>query len=692
MTRTDVIVSTAAVLVVLAAPAERAQAQAFTASGTWEVERQEGKWRARLERDDDLISGTIELDGGPTRKAEIAGTFKGAEIEFGVVSAGREIASFHGVVSGEQLHGTMQLPDGATGTWIGRWGAAMARFVPPAVTRSGDPEPGFDPPARRDAQVNTDPCALVRSGGHRLLTNSAAQAVLEAACTDLSPAQASQAESVAASGTISCNPGPPESNPPTPPTITGQLANSLSRPLQVWPRITQSEPSAMVSLFQDRVAVAYNDTQFRVGTGAVDLVGIAHGSATTITQNPLQFVLPDTEGLGQWHAYSDPVAVSDGNDQFHVATVSLAVAVTVPVRGVGLSTSSNHGFSYSDVTEQGIFKDQFHEPDKEWLAIDTTTGPRSNTKYLCWTEFFADEGGGIHASIWFARRRPEDLEFRDHTQVSADLVFPDRVQGCQVTVGPDGGVYVAWWLESFGGTVSVIQLRHAADGVTFGPLRSATPPFFKPLDAAASADCSASTPGAVPALKGHIRSLPFPSLAINHQNGSLHIAYQRAFAGFGASEIAYVRSTDQGSTWSLPLVVSDGTSGDKFMPALAVSPFSGFVKVAWYDRRNDPGNISLDVYHAQSIDGGASFQTNTRLTTAMFGVPHIYPNFDCCNPPPFCSPSFIANCYMGDYNSVQGFPSSLGFYYAWGDNSLKFFDPDTGTDVPDPDVRVLAGC
>jgi hypothetical protein len=138
-------------------------------------------------------------------------------------------------------------------------------------------------------------------------------------------------------------------------------------------------------------------------------------------------------------------------------------------------------------------------------------------------------------------------------------------------------------------------------------------------------------------------------------------------------------------------IVSDGTPGDKFMPALAVSPFSGFVKVAWYDRRNDPANLSIDVYHAQSIDGGSSFQTNTRLTTAPFGVPHIFPNFDCCTPAQGCTVNPV-NCYMGDYNTVLGFPTSLGFYYAWGDNSLKFFDPDTGMNVPDPDVRVFAGC
>jgi hypothetical protein len=382
MTRTDVIVSTAAVLVVLAAPAERAQAQAFTASGTWEVERQEGKWRARIERDDDLISGTIELDGGPTRKAEIAGTFKGAEIEFGVVSAGREIASFHGVVSGEQLHGTMKLPEGGTGQWRGTWGSVMGRFVPPAVTRSGDlpPELAF-PVTASKAEASTDPCDFVRAGGHRLMS-AHAQMSLEAMCaegpTPVSPVNSVNGSAEAGGGTISCNPGPPESNPPTPPTITGLLANNLSRPLQEWPRITQSEPTAMISLIQDKVAVAYNELQFRIGVGAIDLVGIAHGTSSSITQNPTQFVLPPVPADSVWHAFSDPVAASDRADLFHVASTLLGAGGPGFSTAIGLSTSSNSGLSYIGV-EEAVYHDSAHPSDKEWFAVDTTSGMLQNT-------------------------------------------------------------------------------------------------------------------------------------------------------------------------------------------------------------------------------------------------------------------------------------------------------------------------
>jgi hypothetical protein len=39
------------------------------------------------------------------------------------------------------------------------------------------------------------------------------------------------------------------------------------------------------------------------------------------------------------------------------------------------------------------------------------------------------------------------------------------------------------------------------------------------------------------------------------------------------------------------------------------------VNVVFYDRRNDPANLLMDLYLAQSFDGGHSFEPNRRVTT-----------------------------------------------------------------------------
>ena len=125
------------------------------------------------------------------------------------------------------------------------------------------------------------------------------------------------------------------------------------------------------------------------------------------------------------------------------------------------------------------------------------------------------------------------------------------------------------------------------------------------------------------------------------------------------------------------------------MPAVAANGVTGTVRVMWYDRRNDVNNLNIDLYAANSTNGGASFSGHTRITLSSFGVPKTYPNFDCVNGNIYQQ---VAPCYMGDYNMIAAYTNDIGFEHAWGDNSLKFLDDDSQQMVPDPDVRVAPGC
>ena len=57
-----------------------------------------------------------------------------------------------------------------------------------------------------------------------------------------------------------------------------------------------------------------------------------------------------------------------------------------------------------------------------------------------------------------------------------------------------------------------------------------------------------------------------------------------------------------------------GNRCDQFHPWTCVSA-DGAVSVIFYDRRNDPSNLLMDVYMAQSFDGGSTFGPNVRITT-----------------------------------------------------------------------------
>jgi hypothetical protein len=85
----------------------------------------------------------------------------------------------------------------------------------------------------------------------------------------------------------------------------------------------------------------------------------------------------------------------------------------------------------------------------------------------------------------------------------------------------------------------------------------------------------------------------------------------------------------------------------------------------WYDRRLDPGNLLIDVYTAQSLDGGHTFGPNERVTDVSFGLPAWLDPY--------------VDCYMGDYNSLVGTASA--FHLVWGDNRNLNQSGD-----PQPDV------
>jgi len=99
----------------------------------------------------------------------------------------------------------------------------------------------------------------------------------------------------------------------------------------------------------------------------------------------------------------------------------------------------------------------------------------------------------------------------------------------------------------------------------------------------------------------------------------------------GRQEILLSYSTDQGKTWSRPVVVNDdhpkGTvRPDHLMPTIAVNR-EGVVGVAWYDRRDNPDNLGYWVRFAASFDGGETFAPSVRVSESpsVFGGGERWP-------------------------------------------------------------------
>src|SRR5207249_6998120 len=83
-----------------------------------------------------------------------------------------------------------------------------------------------------------------------------------------------------------------------------------------------------------------------------------------------------------------------------------------------------------------------------------------------------------------------------------------------------------------------------------------------------------------------------------------------------APRILFTKSTDGGTNWSTPIPISDNPTNVQVLnAAIAASPDGQTITVSFYDGRVNPSNPYLvDLFMAQSFDGGVTWQPNLRLT------------------------------------------------------------------------------
>lgn len=109
----------------------------------------------------------------------------------------------------------------------------------------------------------------------------------------------------------------------------------------------------------------------------------------------------------------------------------------------------------------------------------------------------------------------------------------------------------------------------------------------------------------------------FKTLSVDASTGRFRDRLYLVCTKPGGNGIYLYSSGDAGERWSDPVRVdSPGDSNDmRRTPTVAVNT-DGVLGVAWYDRRNDPARRCQDIYFAASLDGGASFLPEVRVSDA----------------------------------------------------------------------------
>ena len=277
--------------------------------------------------------------------------------------------------------------------------------------------------------------------------------------------------------------------------------------------------------------------------------------------------------------------------------------------------------------------------DKEYIAVDSNlSSPFAGRVYMVWDD---DIYSGCPQFFDGTQKNfiTRTISFSFSTDGGATWAAPVALAtGCLVAAVPavalNGDLYVAWFDCNSG--VRQMVRKSSTGGVAFAP-------------AVAAASGLIAAPS--PLIGSNFRVGSFPAIATDPTDANLVYITWSSDNGPSQTDVFVTRSFNAGASWNTPVRVNDdpvGNPRDQFFPWIAVDN-DGTVRVMWGDDRLDllnPGGKLYDIFMAESLDHGASFGPNIRVTTESSN-----PDFDGFN-----------GTFIGDY-----FGLSASGVAVWGD-------------------------
>jgi BNR repeat-like domain len=354
----------------------------------------------------------------------------------------------------------------------------------------------------------------------------------------------------------------------------------------------QAEPHIARSAINPNFLVAvFQEGRFR-GSGAVDCGYSISGNGGLSWSRALIPNLTQASG-GTYFRATDPVAGVDQVGNVYLNTL----AATDPSFNNGVilvSRSSDGGLTFGAPAVVYQPPNNTVVPDKPWMAINTFFGTSTVGRILATFTLFSNinEDGG---SIRCAYSDNAGVTWSAANTINSGVT---NAQGSQPIFLANGNLVIVYW--NFGTPSQPGERLEAVvssdGGTSFGSPKLITT--------------------AVEYNEPRIRSGSFlPSAATDRSSGNLFVVYQTRLAG--NPKIAFTKSTDGGNTWSFPIAISDNPAGSGvFNPAIAASPDGQILTAVFYDHRSNLGsNILVDLYAAQSLDGGGTWLPNFRVSS-----------------------------------------------------------------------------
>ena len=413
-------------------------------------------------------------------------------------------------------------------------------------------------------------------------------------------------------------------------------------------------PSGLRAQAEPHIARAPNNPDFLLATfqegrftngGAVDCgFSVSHDGGLTWTRT----LIPNltTASGGAYERATDPVAAINGSGVAYLNMLGLTNNNNTGTLLLSRSTNGGASFGAPIVAYTSPNSDLF--PDKNWFAVNTFSGTPAAGRIVVTFTLFANSDDTRHPIL---------RVFSDNGGLSWSSAAPvhsnsKQVQGSQPVFLRDGRLAIVYW--NFNGTGpsgdDFLEMVVSADGgVTFG-----APKFITAVN-----------------IYDHpsIRDGAFlPSAATDRTTGNLYLVYQARHNS--APRILFTKSANAGTTWSTPIPISDNPAGSGVLnPAISASPDGQTLTAAFYDTRANPGsNTLVDMFLAQSFDGGATWQPNIRVTSESTNAA-LAPNTGTT-----AAPAYMLGDYLGIAESTNANVPAVPVWV------------DTRTGSPDPFV------
>lgn len=370
---------------------------------------------------------------------------------------------------------------------------------------------------------------------------------------------------------------------------------------------------------------AYNDHPYPGGPG----LGVSYSNDGGTTWTALQLPYPpDPYGGGNFTDMFDPTATADANGNLYVAHISTDYDWTNgPASGLFVHKSTDGGLTWNSPVAVVTDGPPVSNPDPNYRFNDrcqmtadiNPASPFFNNIYIVEIKDRGWNNPLLQSDIYFSSSMDGGVTWSSQVILNgsqstmANMPVP--------AVAPDGTIYVSWldYNVQTGGTGTIYLDVSTDGGISWmsSDITVMTIP-LPPINLNGGTDVLA---------KGApvIHTSPFNSQEI-------YMVFAAPALTGDEANIVFIKSIDGGVTWSSGIMVNDdGTINDQVLPWMDVKP-NGIIDIAWYDRRNDPGDMNWEVYMATSTDGGNSFNANQVVSS--FSAP---------------SPSTPSLLWMGEY-------------------------------------------